>query len=286
MPSLTTPAELKELLARHGFRFSKSLGQNFLIDGNVLNKIIEGAGVTKQDKILEIGPGVGTLTQALARKAGAVTAVEIDRTLLPILEETLKGLSNVRVLRGDILKLDLNELIREQFQGSPFKVVANLPYYITTPIIMRFLEEEHPFISITVMIQKEVAERMAAGPGTREYGSLSTAVQFFTCPRILARVPANAFLPPPKVDSVVISLERRKEPAVAVNSRADFFRVSRAAFCQRRKTLLNSLSASGLTDMDKSAWKKTLQELGIDPMRRGETLTLEELARLSNHIFH
>ena len=284
MQSLTSPKVLKELLTRHGFHFSKSLGQNFLIDENILNKIIQGAGITENDRVLEIGPGVGTLTRALAMRAAAVTTVEIDSALLPILEETLRDFSNVRVIHGDILKLDLTHLVRECFPGRPFKVVANLPYYITTPIIMRFLEEEQPFTSITVMIQKEVAERMAAVPGTKEYGVLSTAVQFFTRPRIIGRVPAGVFLPPPKVDSIVISLERREEPAVAVNSRTDFFRVSKAVFSQRRKTLLNTLSASKLVDRNKEEWKKKLLSLGIDPQRRGETLTLEELAALSNHL--
>lgn len=284
MQPLTSPRVLKELLARHGFSFSKSLGQNFLIDENILYKIVRGAEITDKDRVLEIGPGVGTLTRALAQRAADVTAIEIDSTLLPILDETLGGFSNVRIIHGDILKLNLTELIQDVLQGQPFKVVANLPYYITTPIIMRFLEEEQPFSSITVMIQKEVAERMAAKPGTKEYGALSAAVQFFTRPRIIGKVPASVFMPPPKVDSIVINLERRDEPAVAVGSRQDFFRVVKAVFSQRRKTLLNTLYSAKLVDLDKDELKEKLQSLGIDPQRRGETLSLEELASIANNL--
>jgi 16S rRNA (adenine1518-N6/adenine1519-N6)-dimethyltransferase len=284
MQPLTSPKVLKELLARHGFTFSKSLGQNFLIDENILHKIVQGAEITDKDRVLEIGPGVGTLTRALALRAADVTAVEIDSALLPILNETLNDFSNIRIIHGDILKLDLTKLVQDIFQGQTFKVVANLPYYITTPIIMRFLEEEQPFSSITVMIQKEVAERMAAKPGTKEYGALSAAVQFFTLPRIIGKVPATVFMPPPKVDSIVITLERRDEPAVAVDNRQDFFRVVKAVFSQRRKTLLNTLYSAKLVDLDKDGLREKIQSLGIDPQRRGETLSLEELARLANNL--
>jgi 16S rRNA (adenine1518-N6/adenine1519-N6)-dimethyltransferase len=284
MQPLTSPKVLKELLARHGFTFSKSLGQNFLIDENILHKIVQGAEITDKDRVLEIGPGVGTLTRALALRAADVTAVEIDSALLPILNETLNDFSNIRIIHGDILKLDLTKLVQDVFQGQTFKVVANLPYYITTPIIMRFLEEEQPFSSITVMIQKEVAERMAAKPGTKEYGALSAAVQFFTLPRIIGKVPATVFMPPPKVDSIVITLERREEPAVAVDNRQDFFRVVKAVFSQRRKTLLNTLYSAKLVDLDKDGLREKIQSLGIDPQRRGETLSLEELARLANNL--
>jgi 16S rRNA (adenine1518-N6/adenine1519-N6)-dimethyltransferase len=286
MQSLTSPKVLKELLERHGFRFSKSLGQNFLIDENILHKIIQGAGITEKDMVLEIGPGVGTMTRALAQKAAAVAAVEIDSALLPILQETLGDFANARVIHGDILKLDLTELVQNVFQGKPFKVVANLPYYITTPIIMRFLEEEQPFTSITVMIQKEVAERMAAGPGSKDYGALSVAVQFYTHPRIIGRVPSSVFMPSPKVDSIVISLDKREKPAVEVNSRPDFFRIVKAVFSQRRKTLLNTLSAANLADISKEELKEKLLSLDINPQRRGETLTLAELAKLSNGLLH
>ncbi len=260
------------------------MGQNFLIDENILHKIVQGAEITDKDRVLEIGPGVGTLTRALALRAADVTAVEIDSALLPILNETLNDFSNIRIIHGDILKLDLTKLVQDIFQGQTFKVVANLPYYITTPIIMRFLEEEQPFSSITVMIQKEVAERMAAKPGTKEYGALSAAVQFFTQPRIIGKVPATVFMPPPKVDSIVITLERRDEPAVAVDNRQDFFRVVKAVFSQRRKTLLNTLYSAKLVDLDKDGLREKIQCLGIDPQRRGETLSLEELARLANNL--
>lgn len=286
MNPLTSPRYLKELLSRHGFNFSRSLGQNFLIDENILQKIIKGAAVTREDVILEIGPGVGTLTAALAGQAERVVAVEIDRSLLPILEETLGDFDNVKVIHGDILKLDLDLLLRDALGGRPFKIVANLPYYITTPIIMRFLEEERPYTSITVMIQKEVAERMAAGPGSKDYGALSVAVQFYTRPRLIGRVPSGVFMPPPKVDSMIITLERRSRPAVEVKSTAMFFKVVKAVFAQRRKTLLNTLSAAGVSPLGKAALGERLSGIGIDPVRRGETLTLEELAAISNLITH
>lgn len=284
MQSLTSPRYLKELLERHNFRFSKSLGQNFLIDRNILDKIIEGARITDSDFVLEVGPGVGTLTRALAEKAGYVVAVEIDKRLLPVLEETLEGVGNVKVIHGDILKLDIGRFAADEFSGAPFKVVANLPYYITTPIIMRFLEGDLPFTTIVVMVQKEVAERMSAAPGTKDYGALTVAVQFYTRPRIVARVPASVFMPPPKVDSVVIALDRRDEPVALVKDRAGFFRMISALFSQRRKTLLNTLAASGLTDLSKEDLAQKLSLAGIDPGRRAETLSLEKLAKLYNTI--
>ncbi|NLC43079.1 MAG: 16S rRNA (adenine(1518)-N(6)/adenine(1519)-N(6))-dimethyltransferase RsmA [Clostridiales bacterium] len=284
MYPLTSPKYLKELLSRYGFHFSKSLGQNFLIDGNILEKIIKGATISSHDKVLEIGPGVGTLTSAIAKQGAEVVAVELDRELLPILEETLEEFPNVRVIHGDILKLDLNQLIKDNFHDGPFKVVANLPYYITTPIIMRFLEEELSYTSITVMIQKEVAQRMAAQPDSKEYGSLSVAVQFYTNPRIIGKVPAGVFMPQPKVDSMIITLEKRNKPAVEVNSSTRFFQVVKAVFAQRRKTLLNTLHAAEISDMNKSELSIKLDSLNINPQRRGETLSLEELALISNSI--
>ena len=284
MHPLTSPKYLKELLARYGFRFSKSLGQNFLIDENILQKVIQGADVTSGDLVLEIGPGVGTLTSALAGQGAEVVAVELDRGLLPILDETLAEFPNAKVIHGDIMKLDLNDLVSNTLKGKPFKVVANLPYYITTPIIMRFLEEDMPYTSITVMIQKEVAERMAAEPGSKDYGALSVAVQFYTLPRIVGKVPAKVFMPPPNVESTIITLEKRSEPAVNVTSNKRFFQVVKAAFAQRRKTLLNSLLASNLTGLSKEAISNLLQDLNISPQRRGETLSLEELASISNRI--
>jgi len=284
MHPLTSPRFLKDLLTRHGFSFSKSLGQNFLIDENILNKIVSGAEISKEDNVLEIGPGAGTLTYALARQAAKVVAVEIDSALLPVLKETLDGLDNVQVIHGDILKMDLNDLIQSSFDNKPFKVVANLPYYITTPIIMRFLEEELPYSSITVMIQKEVAERMAAKPGNKDYGALSVAVQFYTQPKIIGKVPSSVFMPPPKVDSIVINLKKRSSPAVDVADTARFFQVVKAVFAQRRKTLLNTLNAANIARLDKEELSKLLRSLNIDPQRRGETLTLEELAAISNNI--
>jgi 16S rRNA (adenine1518-N6/adenine1519-N6)-dimethyltransferase len=282
MSTLTSPKYLKDLLARHGFHFSKSLGQNFLIDENILNKITSGAELSSEDFVMEVGPGVGTLTTALARKAAKVVAVEIDQSLTPILEETLEGLENVEVIYGDILKINMDELIRDNLSNKPFKVVANLPYYITTPIIMNFLENQYPYISITVMIQQEVARRMTARPGSKEYGSLSVAVQFYTQPRLICKVPASVFIPRPNVDSMVITLEKRSKPAVDVISIPYFFQVVKAVFAQRRKTLLNTLVAADITGLGKAALAQKLVSLDIDPSRRGETLTLEELASISN----
>ena len=236
------------------------------------------------DKVLEIGAGVGTLPSAIAKQGAEVIAVELDRDLLPIMEETLEEYPNAKVIHGDILKLDLNQLIQDNFQDTHFKVVANLPYYITTPIVMRFLEEELSYTSITVMIQKEVAQRMAARPDSKEYGALSVAVQFYTQPRIIGKVPAGVFMPQPKVDSMIITLEKRNKPAVDVNSSAHFFQVVKAVFAQRRKTLLNTLYAAEISNMNKSDLGSMLSSLNINPQRRGETLSLEELALISNRI--
>ncbi len=284
MHQLTSPKYLRELLSRHGFRFSKSLGQNFLIDENILQKIVKGADISPHDRVLEIGPGVGTLTSAIAQQGAEVVAVELDRALLPILKETLEEYPNAKVIHGDILKLNLNQLLQDNFKDVSFKVVANLPYYITTPIIMRFLEEELPYSSITVMIQKEVAQRMAAQPDSKEYGALSVAVQFYTEPRIIGKVPAGVFMPQPKVDSMIITLEKRSKPAVDVKSSALFFQVVKAVFAQRRKTLLNTLNDAEISDMSKPELSSMLSSLNINPQRRGETLSLEELALISNTI--
>lgn len=284
MEPLTSPRILKELVERHGFRFNKGLGQNFLIDENILNKIVLAARIGPEDRVLEVGPGVGTLTRTLAEKALQVTTVEIDKDLLPILQETLKDYSNVTVLHGDILKLDLREMTTDQFGDHSFKVVANLPYYITTPIIMGFLEAELPCETIVVMIQKEVAERMLAKPGTKEYSSLSIAVQYYTSPRMIGKVPASVFMPPPKVDSIVIALDRRDEPPVKVMDRGLFFKVIKAAFAQRRKTLINTLSMDASLGRSKGDWLKILNECGVDPARRGETLSIFEFANITNEI--
>jgi 16S rRNA (adenine1518-N6/adenine1519-N6)-dimethyltransferase len=284
MSQLTSPKVIRDILERHNFRFSKSLGQNFLADRNIIERIIDGAGVTGEDPVLEVGPGIGTLTKELVARAGKVVAVEIDKGLFPILEETLGTPPNLSLIHGDILKLDLRELTEREFGGHEFKVVANLPYYITTPIIMRFLEEGLPFGSITVMIQREVAQRMAAGPGDKEYGSLSLAVQYYTKPRILCKVPASVFIPRPKVDSTVVILERRDRPEVEVCDRELFFRVVRGSFAKRRKTLLNNLTTGELREWDRERMLNILSISGIDPQRRGETLTIEEFARISNNM--
>ncbi|HHZ13469.1 MAG: 16S rRNA (adenine(1518)-N(6)/adenine(1519)-N(6))-dimethyltransferase RsmA [Caldicoprobacterales bacterium] len=284
MSQLTSPKVIRDILERHNFRFSKSLGQNFLADRNIIEKIIDGAGVTGEDLVLEVGPGIGTLTKELVARAKKVVAIEIDKGLFPILEETLGTPSNLTLIHGDILKLDLKELTEREFGSHEFKVVANLPYYITTPIIMRFLEEGLPFSSITVMIQREVAQRMAAGPGDKEYGSLSVAVQYYTKPGILCSVPASVFIPRPKVDSTVVILEKRDRPEVEVYDRELFFRVVRGAFAKRRKILLNNLTTGELKEWDREMMLNILNISGIDPQRRGETLTIEEFARISNNM--
>ncbi|MGB4157177.1 MAG: 16S rRNA (adenine(1518)-N(6)/adenine(1519)-N(6))-dimethyltransferase RsmA [Caldicoprobacterales bacterium] len=284
MKSLTSPKVIKDIMERHNFRFSKSLGQNFLIDGNIVKKIMEGAEITKEDRVLEIGPGIGTLTQELVSTAAKVVAVEIDKSLLPVLEETLGQPPNLRIVHGDILKIDIRGLINEFFEGKEFKVVANLPYYITTPIIMRFLEEDLPFTALTVMIQKEVAQRMAAKPGQKEYGSLSVAIQYYTKPRIVCKVPSSVFMPKPKVDSIVIALDRLEEPPVDVFDRDLFFKVVRAAFAKRRKTILNNLTSGELEEWSREDILRVLESVGIDPQRRGETLSIQEFALIANSL--
>lgn len=285
MEPLTSPRVLKALLNRHGFHFTKSLGQNFLIDENVLMKLIVGAGICQEDNVLEIGPGVGTMTRALAAAARRVTAVEIDKRLLPILEETLRGITNVSIVHGDILKMDISALTAQAFGGEAYKVVANLPYYITTPILMAFLESAQPYTALVVMVQKEVARRMAAHPGNKDYGALSLAVQYHTVPRVLCSVPASVFMPPPKVDSMVIALEKRRAPVSNVPDRLLFFSVVRAAFAQRRKTLLNTLGDAGIFPGSKAELRGFLEAIGIHPERRGETLDLEEYAVITRAIY-
>lgn len=284
MKPLTSPKIIKEVLEKHNFRFSKSLGQNFLIDANIVEKIMDSAQITRADRILEIGPGIGTLTRELVARAEKVVAVEIDRDLFPILGETLGNPPNLTIVHGDILKIDIKGLLEREFGTGEFKVVANLPYYITTPIIMRFLEEGHPFTTLTVMIQKEVAQRMIAGPEDKEYGALSVAVQYYTSPRIVCKVPASVFMPRPKVDSTVIALHRLNNPPVEVHDRNLFFNVVKDAFAKRRKTLLNNLSTGHLGELGKERMLEILETLGIEPSRRGETLSLEEFAKIANSL--
>lgn len=276
--TLTAPKQLKEVVAKHDFKFKKSLGQNFLIDRNILRKIVDGAQITETDLVLEVGPGAGVLTQALASRAKRVIAVELDRSLLPILEETLAGFSNVEVINGDILKLDLRELF-DRYPDKKWKVVANLPYYITTPVIMRFLEEKLPLDSLVVMVQKEVAERMIAKPGGKDFGMLSVGVQYHTEPSIITMVPPTVFIPPPEVGSAVVKLTVRQKPPVEVPEEEGFFRVVKAAFGQRRKTLRNALL--GGLGISKEDVEIILTKANIQGSRRGETLSLEEFAELS-----
>lgn len=279
---LTHPSELKELLARHGFSFSKSLGQNFLIDEGVLDKIVAAAQPSRELCALEIGPGAGTLTQKLAENFRKAVAVEIDRALIPVLEETMAGYDNFTLIHRDIMEVDLNELVEREFGNAPFCVAANLPYYITTPIVMNLLESGLPVTSMTLMVQKEVAQRMAAQPGGKDYGALSVAVQYYTRPRIICRAEPHCFLPQPKVASSVVALEVLPQPSVTVADEKKFFAVVKAAFGQRRKTLLNALSNSPHLSADKQAVRDALEQMGLDPAVRGERLSVEQFARLSD----
>ena len=281
-PVLGNPQKTIEILQKYEFTFQKKFGQNFLIDTHVLDKIISAAEITKADFVLEIGPGIGTMTEYLANAAGQVLAVEIDKALIPILEETLQGHDNVIVLNADILKVDINQLIHEYSGSRPVKVVANLPYYITTPIIMGLFEKKVPLHSLTVMVQKEVAERMQVGPGTKDYGALSLAVQYYAEPHIVANVPPNCFMPRPKVGSAVIQLKRYNQPPVQVEDEGLMFRLIRASFNQRRKTLVNGLVNGIGLEYAKEEIVQAVERIGKSPAVRGETLTLEEFARLTN----
>lgn len=281
-PYLGTPGGTKEILKKYGFVFQKKYGQNFLIDSHVLEKIVKAAEVGEDDFVLEIGPGIGTMTQYLASAARKVVAVEIDRFLIPVLEDTLKEFPNVEVIQNDILKVDLAGLIQEKNQGKPIKVVANLPYYITTPILMELLEKKLPITSITVMVQKEVAQRMCVGPGTKEYGALSLAVQYFAQPCTAAQVPPNCFIPRPKVGSTVIQLRIYEKPPVIVENERFMFQVIRASFNQRRKTLVNGLLNYSGFSLEKEEILEALEVCGIPGNVRGESLSLEQFAQLAN----
>lgn len=283
-PTLGNPQNTIEILQKYNFNFQKKFGQNFLIDEHVLDKIIRAAEITKDDYVLEIGPGIGTMTQYLACAAREVTAVEIDRALIPILEDTLKEYDNVSIINEDILKVDIAALAKEKNGGRPIKVVANLPYYITTPIIMDLFESHVPLESITVMVQKEVADRMQVGPGTKDYGALSLAVQYYAEPYIVANVPPNCFMPRPAVGSAVIRLTRHQKPPVEVMDEKLMFRLIRASFNQRRKTLANGLKNSGELNLSKEVITAAIEKLGKGSSVRGEALDLEEFARLTNII--
>lgn len=281
-PTLGNPQNTIEVLQKYNFVFQKKFGQNFLIDTHVLDKIIGSAEITKDDVVLEIGPGIGTMTQYLACAAKKVIAVEIDKALIPILEDTLSEYENVRVINHDVLKVDIAKLAEEENGGKPIKVVANLPYYITTPIIMGLFENHVPIKSITVMVQKEVADRMQVGPGTKDYGALSLAVQYYAKPYIVANVPPNCFMPRPKVGSAVIRLERYENPPVTVEDEKLMFRLIRASFNQRRKTLVNGLKNSQELSFDKETIEKAILACGLPLTIRGEALTLEQFAQLAN----
>lgn len=283
-PTLGNPQNTIAVLQKYNFTFQKKFGQNFLIDPHVLDKIIRAAEIGPEDCVLEIGPGIGTMTQYLTCAAGRVIAVEIDRALIPILEDTLDGYENVKIINEDVLRLDLAALAREENGGKPLKVVANLPYYITTPIIMGLFENHVPVASITVMVQKEVADRMQVGPGTKEYGALSLAVQYYAKPYIVANVPPNCFMPRPKVGSAVIRLDRYEKPPVEVKDEKLMFRIIRASFNQRRKTLVNGLKNSADLSFSKEEIESAVKLLGKDLNVRGEALTLEEFAFLSNKL--
>ena len=280
---LSDPKKTIEVIQKYQFAFQKRFGQNFLIDAHVLEKIVSAAGITKDDCVLEIGPGIGTMTQYLAESAGQVIAVEIDTNLLPILADTLKDYSNVKVINQDILKVDINEMVKEYNNGRPIKVVANLPYYITTPIIMGLFESNVPIDNITVMVQKEVADRMQVGPGSKDYGALSLAVQYYASPYIVANVPPNCFIPRPNVGSAVIRLTRYQEPPVQVKDPKLMFKLIRASFNQRRKTLQNGLNNSPEISFSKEEITKAIESLGVSPSVRGEALSLEQFAQLANY---
>ncbi|MFQ7575712.1 MAG: 16S rRNA (adenine(1518)-N(6)/adenine(1519)-N(6))-dimethyltransferase RsmA [Lachnospira sp.] len=282
---LGNPTNTIEILDKYGFSFQKKFGQNFLIDENVVKKIVREAGVTKDDFVLEIGPGIGTMTQILCENAREVVAVEIDTKLIPILrDDTLAAYDNVTVINEDILKLDIVKLAEERNGGRPIKVVANLPYYITTPIIMGLFESHVPLDSITIMVQKEVADRMQVGPGTKDYGALSLAVQYYANPKIVLNVAASCFMPRPNVDSAVIKLERYEEPPVKVMDEHLMFGIIRASFNQRRKTMTNSVCNCAALGISKEVLLEALQKCGLLPTVRGEALTLEQFAKLSDEV--
>ncbi len=280
--NLSHPSELKALLERHGFSFSKSLGQNFLIDENVLQKILDAAALDDETCALEIGPGAGTLTRCLAANSKKTLAIEIDRALIPVLGESLVEFENINLIHADVMEVDLKAVTKETFGDSPFSVVANLPYYITTPIIMELLESGLPVNTMTVMVQKEVADRMTAKPGTKEYGALSVAVQYYTKPSLVCKAEPHCFMPQPKVASSVVKLQVLFQPAAEVEDEKFFFQVVKSAFGQRRKTLCNALSKSPYFELDKEKVVAALAELGLPEAVRGERLTVEEFAELSN----
>ena len=282
MATLGNPSNTIEVLQKYNFNFQKKFGQNFLIDTHVLDKIIRESGVTKEDCVIEIGPGIGTMTQYLCENAREVVAIEIDKNLIPILQDTLSAYDNITVINEDVLKVDIKKLAEEKNGGRPVKVVANLPYYITTPIIMGLFESHVPIDSITIMVQKEVADRMQEGPGSKEYGALSLAVQYYAKPEIVAIVPPNCFMPRPNVGSAVIRLTCHKKPPVKVKDESFMFNIIRASFNQRRKTLVNGLGNAAFLPVTKEQVAEALEKMELSPTIRGEALSLEQFAELSN----
>lgn len=283
MATLGNPTNTIAILRKYNFNFQKKYGQNFLIDANILDKIIDAAGINQGDCVLEIGPGIGTMTQYLCENAREVVAVEIDKKLIPILEQdTLSSYDNITIINEDILKVDINAIVQEKNNGNPIKVVANLPYYITTPIIMGLFESHVPLESITIMVQKEVAERMQVGPGTKDYGALSLAVQYYARPEVMMTVPASCFMPRPNVDSAVIKLTRHDDPPVTVSDEKLMFDIIRASFNQRRKTLVNGLGNAAGLNVNKEQVLSVLEKMGLPPTIRGEALTLREFAELAD----
>jgi len=286
MNQIATPSTTREIINKYGIRLHKSLGQNFLIEPKYIEKIVDASGVNQSQVVVEIGPGIGALTQALAEKAGLIIAVEIDRNLISVLKEMFSLKENVRVIYGDAVKVDFDQIVKDQVEEGvllPYKVIANLPYYITTPIIMRLLEEGFNFSSLVLMVQKEVAQRMLAVPGTKDYGALSIGVQYYCQPSMVTIVPPTVFYPRPEVESAIIKLDRREQPKVKVKDEKVFFSLVKAAFGQRRKTLLNALANSGFP-LNKEKWLELLEDIPIEPQRRGETLSLEEFALLADKV--
>lgn len=282
MDKLFSPTTVNQIIKKYDFKFTKTLGQNFLIDENIIQKILQAVDIKKEDLILEIGPGIGTLTAAAAEHAGSIKAIEVDRKLIPILKENLKNYNHVEIIHQDVLKTDLSALIADRDSNQPVKVMGNLPYYITTPIIMKILEEKIPVESITIMLQKEVAQRIKANPGTKAYGALTLAVQYYSEVEYISDVPKTVFIPKPNVDSSIIRLDIRKQPPVDAIDEKLLFKVIQAGFNKRRKTLLNALNSN--LDLNKESLESALNDCGIDPKRRAETLTIEEFASLSNQL--
>lgn len=280
---LYSPNTIREIMEKYKFKFSKKLGQNFLIDGNIIDSICDNSDITEADGVIEIGPGIGVLAYELCKRAKKVVAIELDKSLIPILEENLAEFDNFKLIQGDVLNVDLKQLIADEFQGMNVKVVANLPYYITTPIIMKLLEERLNIDKIVVMVQKEVADRLASSPGTKDYGAITLAVQYYSDANIIVKVPSTVFMPRPNVDSAVIMLDIHKKPRIEVLDEELMFKVIKAAFGQRRKTVLNALTALKL-EIEKDDIRKVLEESGFDPKRRGETFSIEEFGQLADNL--